>query len=102
MIGQRWPADVEYGSFMIAREAIANALQHARSSLIRVVLTGSAQVLTLEVIDDGSGIPAALRDGRPGHLGMVGMRERAIAIGGRLEISGSTGGGTCIRLHWEA
>lgn len=98
----RWPGDVEYGAFMIAREAIGNALRHAGASLVRVLLSGASGTLDLEVVDDGRGIPTRLRMGRPGHLGLVGMRERAIAIGGRLQVEPVEGGGTRVHLHWSA
>ena len=97
----RWPADVEYGVFMVAREAIANARQHAGASLIRVLLGGEAGGLTLQVIDDGRGIPAPMQHGRPGHLGIVGMRERAIAIGARFSVAPGAEGGTEVSMRWE-
>lgn len=99
---QRWPADVEYGAFMVAREAIANALQHADASLVRIALDGNAASLSLDVIDDGRGIPPPLMRGRPGHLGIVGMRERSIAIGARFSIEAGADGGTCVSIRWEA
>ena len=99
---RRWPADVAYAAFMVAREAVANARQHAGASLIRVVLEGTATSLRLRVIDDGCGLPAQLVHGRPGHLGMVGMRERAIAIGARFQVEPEPQGGTSIGLYWEA
>jgi PAS domain S-box-containing protein len=97
----RWPSDVEYGVFMVAREAVANARQHAQASLIRVLLDADPRGLTLEVIDDGQGVPAPLRQGRPGHLGIVGMRERAIAIGARFAVDSTPDGGTRVHLRWE-
>lgn len=97
----RWPSDVEYGVFMVAREAVANARQHAQASLIRVLLDADPGGLTLEVIDDGHGVPAPLRQGRPGHLGIVGMRERAIAIGARFAVDSTPDGGTRVHLRWE-
>jgi PAS domain S-box-containing protein len=97
----RWPADVEYGAFMVAREAITNALQHGQPSLIRVVLGGGVGELRLAVIDDGIGIPDAMVAGRPGHLGVVGMRERAIAIGGRFSMARGDSGGTTVSLLWK-
>lgn len=103
VLARRWPADVEYGFFMVAREAIANARQHAGASLIRVLLsapTGRGG-LDLCVIDDGRGIPAPMLHGRPGHLGIVGMRERAIAIGARFAVSHGIGRGTEVSMHWE-
>lgn len=99
---QRWPNDVEYGAFMVAREAIANARLHAHASLIRVLLDGDARRLHLDVIDDGSGIPPDMWQGRPGHLGMVGMRERAISIGARFSITAEPGGGTRVCLNWTS
>jgi PAS domain S-box-containing protein len=97
----RWPSDVEYGVFMVAREAVANARQHAQASLIRVLVEADTGGLTLEVIDDGQGVPPPLRQGRPGHLGIVGMRERAIAIGARFSLDSTEDGGTRVHLHWE-
>ncbi len=100
--GRRWPADVEYGAFMVGREAISNARQHAAASLIRVVLGGDDSALSLDVIDDGGGIAAPLLQGRPGHLGIVGMRERALAIGARFGVDAEPAGGTRVSLRWQA
>jgi PAS domain S-box-containing protein len=99
---QRWPADVTYAAFMVAREAVANARQHAGASLIRVVLEGNDASLRLNIIDNGRGVPEQLVNGRPGHLGMVGMRERAIAIGAHFKVEPGPLGGTSIGLHWQA
>jgi PAS domain S-box-containing protein len=98
---QRWPADVEYSTFMVVREAIANARLHAHASLIRVLLGGDQHRLAVDVIDDGAGISADMKQGRPGHLGIVGMRERAISIGARFAIQAEPGGGTRVGLHWQ-
>ncbi len=95
----RWPVDVEYAAFMIAREAIANALQHARPQQVHVALEGDPRTLRLRVRDDGSGIAF---DARPGHLGIVGMRERALAIDARFTLESQPGEGTTVRLEWSA
>jgi PAS domain S-box-containing protein len=100
--GQRWPEDVEYAAFMVAREAIANALEHARCRQVRVRVQGNAERLRLDIGDDGIGLPPDAAQGRPGHLGMVGMRERALAIGARLQARARTDGGTLITLTWVA
>ncbi len=97
--GQRWPADVEYAAFMVAREALGNALVHAGAREVRLTVEGDEGELTLRVADDGAGIAEAERAGRPGHLGVVGMRERALAIGATLRVD-SPGQGTEICLHW--
>ena len=86
---------------MIAREAIVNAQRHAQASLVRVIVAGDAQRLVLEVVDDGTGIAEELRSGRPGHLGLVGMRERAAAIGARVDITPLAMGGTRVSLYWK-
>ncbi len=94
----RWPGDVEYAAFMIAREAIANALRHARAKSVRVSVDGDAHALALCVIDDGDGI--ATDTPQPGHLGIVGMRERALAIGGQFTLQSAPAHGTSVRLDW--
>lgn len=97
----RWPDEVEYAVFMITREAMANALQHAKARTVVVSLDGDAGFLTLRVEDDGVGIADDARDGRPGHLGVVGMRERAQAVGGHLSVGTRNGGGTVVELTIE-
>ncbi len=96
----RWPADVEYAAFMVAREALANAVLHASASEVVVKIDGETEWLHLQVIDDGKGLSAKMAAGRPGHLGIVGMRERALAIGARMEARGRPQGGTEISLTW--
>ncbi|MDR7270639.1 signal transduction histidine kinase [Pelomonas saccharophila] len=96
---QRWPADVEYAAFMIAREALLNALRHAQAQAIKVRLDGDEFQLELSVSDDGQGLQAPPG---PGQLGLIGMRERALAIGAELRIDGRAGHGTMVGLTWEA
>jgi len=95
----RWPGDVEYAAFMIAREAISNALRHADPTRVTVSIHGEERALRLCVTDDGSGISG---DGsRPGHLGIVGMRERALAIGASFMLESTPGKGTAVQLEWS-
>ena len=96
----RWPADVEYAAFMVAREALANALLHADAAEVVVHIDGTARWLHLAITDDGVGLDASLAAGRPGHLGIVGMRERAHAIGAQLVARRRAEGGTVISLTW--
>lgn len=101
-IDVRWPADVEYAAFMVAREALANAVLHAQASEVVVRVDGAPGWLRLSVTDDGKGLTPDLAAGRPGHLGIVGMRERALAIDANMEAKGLPEGGTVISLTWEA
>lgn len=99
---QRWPAKVEYAAFMLAREALSNALRHAQARHIDLQLEGDDTVLLLRVSDDGQGLtPDTLNQARPGHLGLIGMRERAMAIGATLSLLPAPGHGTVITLHWQ-
>lgn len=99
--GNRWPADVEYAAFMIAREAVNNALHHAAPGNVLVRLAGDPAVLRMTVSDPGARVVGAPVAARPGHLGLVGMRERALAIGADLLIHSGPGQGTTVALRWE-
>ncbi|MES2921084.1 MAG: ATP-binding protein [Verrucomicrobiota bacterium] len=84
----------------IGQEAITNALKHADASVLRIDLTTTADRISLVVSDDGSGFtPSIAPDGRTGHFGLVGMRERTERIGGKLDITSQPGEGTTIRIE---
>ena len=85
--------------YRIGREAVLNAVRHARATLIEVRVDYADDALGLSVSDDGIGIDPAIlaRGDRPGHWGLAGMRERMEWIGGRLEIASRVGSGTRIR-----
>jgi two-component system sensor histidine kinase UhpB len=80
------------------QEALTNVAKHARATRVRVALTVDKHSLALDVIDDGRGIT---RDELRGHhsLGLLSMRERAIACGGTVTITGTAGGGTAVALR---
>ena len=83
------PAAVEVAAYRIAAEAITNAARHgeAQNCFVRLSLNGA---LDLEVVDDGTGLPRALRAG----VGLSSMRERAAELGGTCEVGPAPGGGT--------
>ena len=81
--------------YAIAREAICNAFRHAQARNIEVDLTYSRSLLRLRIRDDGKGIdPGILPEGRDGHYGVPGIRERAKRIGGKLDVWSGNGAGT--------
>ena len=88
----------------IAQEALRNAKQHAESQQVKVEIIYSKDRLLLRVIDDGKGIDANVLEqgGRPGHWGLVGMRERAKRIGAKLSIFARPSGGTEVELTLPA
>jgi signal transduction histidine kinase len=87
----------------VAQEAIHNVKKHASAQHLSVQLEyGSAQI-ALEVRDDGCGFSANGEPESPaGHYGLTGMRERAAAIGGELEVTSEPGNGTVVRLKAAA
>lgn len=96
----RWPAEVEYAAFMVVREAVENALRHSEADAITVDLTGGALSLNVVVTDNGVGLPegAGLA---VGHLGIVGMQERAQAVGASVSVRQGYESGTCVTFHWQ-
>jgi len=84
--------------YRIALEAIRNAFQHADARAIEAeILYGDS--LRVRIRDDGKGIDAALmKEGRSGHYGLAGMRERAERIGGKLDVWTGASAGTEIQL----
>ena len=98
---QRWEPSCEYAVFMIAREALENAVRHSGALKLVLSLSGDATGLTLAVQDNGRGIQPGAAS-KLGHLGMAGIMERAKSIGATLEIGPCDNGGTCVRLHWQA
>jgi len=86
--------------YRIAREALRNAFRHAHATRIEAELAYGPRLLRLRIRDDGDGIPAKiLEEGRSGHYGLPGMRERAKQIGSKLSIWSRMGLGTEIDLR---
>ena len=85
--------------YAITREAVRNAFRHAQASNIEAEITYNGSSFQLRIRDDGKGIdPEIVADGRAGHYGVTGMRERAKRLGGKLEVWTRTGAGTEIEL----
>src|SRR5215470_15049153 len=85
--------------YRIGREALLNAFCHSGAKRVELELEYADRELQMRIRDDGTGIdPQVLRDGREGHWGLAGMRERAERIGGFLKISSSPSNGTEVRL----
>jgi signal transduction histidine kinase/ligand-binding sensor domain-containing protein len=85
--------------YRIGREAISNALRHSGASVVEVELDYDDSRLWLQVRDTGCGIDEkVLRVGKEGHWGLIGMRECAEKIGGRLKLTSRLGAGTQLEL----
>jgi len=89
--------------YRIAREALANAFRHSQASSIEVEIAYDHAAFWLRVRDNGSGIDQEiLSNGRKGHWGLSGMRERAQTITAHLSIWSNPGAGTEIDLKVPA
>ena len=92
------PRDAEVAFYRVAQEALNNVSKHAHPTRVDVILAASDGQVVLVIEDDGIGfdpseIPAA--DG----FGLAGMRERAAAVGGTLQVESTPGKGTSIFLR---
>ena len=87
--------------YRLATEALRNAFRHAAAQNVEVEIRYDEKYFRLRVRDDGKGIPSDVLsgDGREGHYGLPGMRERAKLVGGKLTIWTEVNGGTEIELN---
>jgi PAS domain S-box-containing protein len=84
--------------FRIFQETLTNVARHASASQVDVRLAREDGDLSLEVRDNGRGIPEE-KLSNSASLGILGMRERAVLLGGELTISGAPGKGTTLRVR---
>jgi two-component system, NarL family, sensor histidine kinase UhpB len=90
------PADVQVVIYRVAQEALVNAARHSGATRIEVSLENRGETVSLLVTDNGSGFAFA-EEGK--GLGLSGMRERALLVGGTLEIDSRPGKGTTVKLE---
>jgi two-component system sensor histidine kinase UhpB len=88
--------DAQLVVYRVAQEALSNATRHAEAGSIQVALKRRGEGVELEVADDGRGF--AFEEAERG-LGIGGMRERALLLGGDLTIESRPGQGTTVRLR---
>jgi signal transduction histidine kinase len=78
----------------VVREGLTNVRRHSGSTICRVKLGFAARPFLVEISDEGRGFA----EGKSGGYGLMGMRERAAGIGGRLEVVSTQGRGTTVFL----
>lgn len=94
--------DEQLSLFRIVQEALQNVALHAGASSVRIAFRPQSDRIVLIVEDDGCGftVPERLiKLGGQGHLGLLGMTERAECVGGTLAIRSSPGKGTMLRVE---
>jgi PAS domain S-box-containing protein len=84
--------------FRIVQESLGNITRHAQARQVRVTLQAGPVALVIEVSDDGIGFDLGLRR-RHGHFGLFGMQERALRLGGQLQLRSQPGQGCRVRLE---
>lgn len=89
--------------FRVVQEALNNVAKHAQARHVDVVLFSRADELTLEIRDDGKGLPRGTdrrgdNVGRSGAFGIIGMRERILSLGGWMDVTGAPGKGTTVMV----
>jgi signal transduction histidine kinase len=90
----RLPEQVEIACYYVVSECLANVGKHAEASQVSVSVVRSPAGVVVEVVDDGIG-GAVMTSGS----GLLGLRDRAEALGGRLDVVPATGGGTTVRAE---
>lgn len=94
--------DIATCLFRVAQESLNNVAKHAQAGSVRIRLTFlEGSVLRLEVQDDGRGVSPADQTIQR-SFGLLGMRERVLAVGGRLRIDGLPGAGTLVEAQVPA
>lgn len=101
------PAEIELCIFRVVQEALTNVEKHARASQVAVTLSFAADEVQVEIRDNGIGgaLPPDLSElARGGRFGLLGMTERAVLVGGRINVSALPEGTTValrIPAHWR-
>jgi len=99
---ERLPSEIQTTLYRVCQEALNNALRHAQASLVRIRLVNAGGTVLLTVEDDGVGMElgrAVGADAAHQGLGLVGIRERVYAVGGRLDLTSRPGAGTTLRAE---
>lgn len=93
------PHEVDAAAYRIVQEALTNVTRHAGAATARIQVVYRPEEIEVRIEDDGAGHP-----GVPAStgLGLIGMRERAAALGGRLAAQGRPGGGFTVRADLPA
>jgi signal transduction histidine kinase len=89
VLRQRLPEHVEVSAYYVVAEALTNVAKHARASVVSISVEMAGDLLRVAVTDDGAGGAAI-----GGGTGLVGLKDRVEAVGGRLRLDSPRGGGT--------
>jgi signal transduction histidine kinase len=102
---RRLPTEVELSLFRVFQEALNNIRKHAQATAVSVKVTFNNSGIRLAVSDNGQGFqpPPSMADlPRRGQLGLMGMQERALLVGGTIEVTSEPGKGTTLLVDVPA
>ena len=99
-VAQAAPLDEQaaIGIFRIFQEMLSNVNRHARASKVTITILADSQTIDISVKDNGCGADAAAFEAADAY-GVMGMRERALHLGGSIAISSKNGLGSLFHLH---
>lgn len=93
----RLPRDVETTAYRVSQEALTNVVRHARADTVSVVLSVRPDRVRVVIEDDGAGFDA--KAACDSGFGMSSMRERAVLVGGTVQVTSDLGAGTTVVLE---
>jgi PAS domain S-box-containing protein len=98
---QRFSPDVETAAYRIVQEALTNVARHANVKAVAVHVSAIDGRLSVVIADRGKGFDAEVELASASTSGLLGMRERAALLGGRLSVKSQPGAGTRIQAEFE-
>jgi two-component system sensor histidine kinase UhpB len=100
MVSSEWPSRLSsataHNLYRIVEEALNNVRLHSGAGRVDVALAANGDGVELTVQDDGPGLSPG-EGGRRHGMGMMGMRERAVLLGGELDVTSNGSGGTTVK-----
>lgn len=96
---RRLDPSTEIALFRIVQEAWSNIQRHAQAQQVTLVFRYGSDALEVEMVDDGRGFRTGTDTGERGTFGLRGMHERALLVGGTLQINSAPGNGTRLHVH---
>ena len=101
MIGfdKRMDKDLETALYRFSQEALTNTLKHSGAEVFNCKIIKSYPKLIFTAEDDGKGFDGKIENQDKRSLGLIGMRERTLLLGGTFQLRGRSGKGTRIRIE---
>lgn len=95
-LDQRFLPEVEMAAFRIVQEALTNVARHAHVNQVTAEVRANQDTLRAKIEDHGIGFTRTAVSNGAFSMGLTGMRERAVSLGGRLTVESASGIGTCV------